>query len=57
MSVAFEYGGIDREPVSWAQRLQSPSAEVDDPDEKPISSDDEGAPLTPVDIDLMLITQ
>lgn len=57
MSVAFEYGGMDREPVRWADREHSTSDAADGSVEESISSDDEGAPLTPSDIDLMLITQ
>lgn len=57
MSVAFEFGGIDREPVSWAGRGQSASGAADDSVEKSISSDEEGNVPTALDIELMLITQ
>ncbi len=57
MSVAFEYGGIDREPVTWAEGAQSASRKADDCVEKSIPSDEEGSLPTLLDIDLMLITQ
>jgi hypothetical protein len=57
MSVAFEYGGIDREPVSWADRGQSASCAVEDSVDKSFSSNEERDVLTPLDINLMLITQ
>ena len=57
MSVAFEYGGIDREPVLWAQRRERERQSPGNFDEKGSSLGEQSDMPEISEIHLMIITQ